>query len=375
MGRQNAATLGNDKSLALAAQNLWQPLHSRVRQVLRERILTSFQHGQRFYSERELIQELGVSQPTIRRALTDLAKEGYLLPDPRRGFFVQHHADVSYVGLVKPIWESSTPIEQGSGYSAICRARNYTFVSHALHKGDKVEDILRSIQNKPSEERILMSGLTSEFVLELGLRLQSEGYQHVVIGSKIPGFTGSSVGLDHEVGVDQIVDHLTSLGHERIAFMVNEPKILLITSLRAETVQRRLEQRKLTKSQIVFCETQNWENSFEAAYHKTHELLNSKPRPTAIVPLSGVGAWAVLRYAIEHKIDVPRQLSIVSFDPMINAALLPVPMTELTFSQTELATKAIDLLWADSVAPHHANIASCLVVRKSTGQAPATLVF
>ena len=40
--------------------------------------------------------------------------------------------------------------------------------------------------------------------------------------------------------MDQILDHLTGLGHERILFMVNEPRNLLFTSLRSEVVQRKL---------------------------------------------------------------------------------------------------------------------------------------
>ena len=78
-----------DLKLSLAAGELKQPLHVKVRQILREQILTEFKHGQRFYSERELMQKLNVSQATVRRAIQDLVGEGYLQTDPRRGFFIQ----------------------------------------------------------------------------------------------------------------------------------------------------------------------------------------------------------------------------------------------------------------------------------------------
>lgn len=369
MGMQDGvASVKSNRSLALAAESLRQPLHSRVRQLLRERILSSFQHGQRFYSERELIQELNVSQPTVRRALSDLANEGFLVPDPRRGFFVRHHSEQRSVGIIRPLRESLAPSEEFTSYFAACRELDCRFASHPLQQNDTIEDVFRSIQNKPSEERMLITGFTGEFTLELSSRLRAEGYRHVVVGPTIPGYVGKSLGWNHELEVEQIIDHLTELGHEEIVFMVNEPRTLLITSLRAEMVRRKLEEKRYAKCKLVFCETQSWDDSFEAAYRKTHEILKTKKRPTAIVPLSGVGAWAVLRYAVEHDIAVPDELSIVSFDPMTNAALLPVPMTELTFSQAERAMKAVSLLWSDDEGAQHHCIPSCLVVRKSTAR-------
>jgi LacI family transcriptional regulator len=351
-----------DIKLTLAANELKQPLHVKVRQILREQILTDFKHGQRFYTERELMQKLRVSQATVRRAVQDLVGEGYLQTDPRRGFFVQRHQEVYYVGLVTPARGNHLETE----YIALCRRHNYVLNVHAFHESETVDDIMRLIRHKPSKERILMMGLTVELTLELGSRMQSEGYQHIVVGAKLAGFTGGSLSLDHEGEVDQILDYLTGLGHERICFIVNEPKNLLITSLRAEAVKKKLKQRNLVKSQLIYCDTRNWGNSFEAAYKKTREVMNIAPAPTAIVPLSGVGAWAVLRYAIEHEIKVPQQLSIVCFDPMANAELLPIPLTELVFSQEEMAERALKLLWSDQAASSNELVVPKLMVREST---------
>lgn len=351
--------------LTLAASELKQPLHIRVRQILRERILTDFKHGQRFYSERELMQKLGVSQATIRRALSDLVGEGYLQTDPRRGFFVQRLEQVKYVGMITPA-SGSRLVAASAEYAEICRQHNYILNIYGFHKTDTVDDIMRSLQRKPSEERIILMGLTVDLTLELGLRLKSEGYQHIVVGSRISGFTGGSVSQDHDSEVDLILDYLTKLGHRRILFLVNEPKNLLITNLRAEKIQQKIEQRNLAETQLVFCDTRNWGDSFEAAYKKVDTIMQSKPVPTAIVPLSGVGAWAVLRYAVEHHIRVPQQLSIVSFDPMINSDLLPIPLTELTFSHEERAEKALKILWSEQ-AQSNELVTSKLVPRASTG--------
>ncbi len=355
----------HDLKLVLAANELKQPLHVKVRQILREQILNDFQHGQRFYTERELMQKLTVSQATVRRALQDLVNEGYLQTDPRRGLFVQQHQAVRHVGLITPK-QAEHLAEVATEYGTVCRRDNLSLNIYGFLKDETPEDIVRMIQHKPSEERILLVGLTVELTLKLGNLLQSNGYQHVVTGAKLTGFTGGSVSLDHEGEVDQIIDCLTGLGHERICFVVNEPRNLLITSLRAEAVQKKLIQRNLTKAQLIFCETRNWEDSFQAAYEKTKEIMQAKQPPTAIVPLSGAGAWAVLRFAVERGIKVPEELSIICFDPMANTKILPIPLTELVFPQEALAEKAVKLLWSEQSCNGHELVTPTLLVRAST---------
>ncbi|MDR1190370.1 MAG: GntR family transcriptional regulator [Verrucomicrobiales bacterium] len=360
-------------NLSLAASELKQPLHVKVRQLLRERILNDFQHGQRFYSERGLMQKLNVSQSTVRRALTDLVDEGYLLSDPRRGLFVRRVADGRYVGLISPSGSGSRLAMAHSDAAVICRERNFSLNTYGFNKTDTAELIVKQLRYKPSEERILLTGLTVELALKLDLALKLAGYRHVMLGSDIPGFSSGLVSLDHETEVEMILDYLLKLGHRRIAFMINEPKILLTTNQRMEKIQRKLKERGLVEAQLVSCDTPNWSDSFEAAYRKTHTLMQGENRPTAIVPLSGVGSWAVLRYAVEHHIKVPQQLSIISYDAMSHAELLPVPMTEMTFSAEERVSTALDILWSEPASTRHAFVAPQLIVRASTGPAPKSL--
>ena len=90
-------------------------------------------------------------------------------------------------------------------------------------------------------------------------------------------------------------------------------------------------------------------------------------RPTAIVPLSGVGAWAVLRFAMLNGIKVPDELSIVSFDPVANSHILPIPLSGLTFSYLERAEQALEMLWQDGISPLHEVVRARLVPELSSG--------
>lgn len=66
------------------------PLYYQIRETLRNRIVRGdFEPGEKIPTEEELREEFGVSQITVRRALTDLTREGILERIPGKGTFVQ----------------------------------------------------------------------------------------------------------------------------------------------------------------------------------------------------------------------------------------------------------------------------------------------
>ncbi len=71
----------NDSSL--------QPRYEQMYRIVRERILAGqYQVGERIPSEKELIEEFGVSRITSKKALDMLVQEGMIHRQPGRGSFV-----------------------------------------------------------------------------------------------------------------------------------------------------------------------------------------------------------------------------------------------------------------------------------------------
>ncbi len=161
------------------------------------------------------------------------------------------------------------------------------------------------------------------------------------------------------------VDHLLSLGHRRITFIVNEPTSLDAIRLRLAAIRQVIEEKELNEAVVLDCDLRLWDDSFDAAYNKMDEVMALSPRPTAICPLSAAGTWAVLRYLTKNRVRVPDDISLCSFDDLPISEHCYPTMTSITCSP-ELEKKALDILWSDDNQVHKAIISCRLIVREST---------
>ena len=65
------------------------PLYQQIKQKLLEDIQSGvLEPNTRLPSERQLVEQFGVSRITVRQALSELVQEGYLYTQPAKGFFV-----------------------------------------------------------------------------------------------------------------------------------------------------------------------------------------------------------------------------------------------------------------------------------------------
>jgi len=98
-------------------------------------------------------------------------------------------------------------------------------------------------------------------------------------------------------------------------------------------------------------------------------LLDRADRPTAILALSDVQAIGVLRAAAERGIDVPRDLSVVGFDDIPQAAATTPGLTTVSQPHEEKGRAAVRLLVAGARTEDSILLPCDLVVRASTAPA------
>ncbi|WP_097328077.1 LacI family DNA-binding transcriptional regulator [Paractinoplanes atraurantiacus] len=192
------------------------------------------------------------------------------------------------------------------------------------------------------------------------------GLPAVTLG--LPGEPGQlpSVWADDAEAMTTIVDYLAALDHRRIAHVAGPP-VYQHTARRAAALRAQVTERGLHAGESV---PTDFSDAQGAA--ATRALLSRAERPTAIVYDSDLMAAAGLGVALEMGIEVPRQLSIVSFDDSVLTRIVHPALTCLSRDTHALGAQvATTLLEAIADASFRESVRTetpHLVVRGSTAR-------
>ena len=160
----------------------------------------------------------------------------------------------------------------------------------------------------------------------------------VVIHASESDFEGkiSSIICDNFDGLNQAVDHLQSLGHERIGFVLEKKDSFSEAKVRAGIFEQVMKGRGLPfdSESIIYAET-DW-----SGLEKNLKVTKC----TAVVTSSETVASQVVRVAREHGIDIPNDLSVVGFDSTEFCDGLSPKLTAINQPLTRMGSAAVDLL-------------------------------
>jgi LacI family transcriptional regulator/LacI family xylobiose transport system transcriptional regulator len=175
-----------------------------------------------------------------------------------------------------------------------------------------------------------------------------------------------SVGVANWHGATTAVQHLIDLGHRRIGMLAGRSSSL------AGSARLHGYRAVLAETGIAFepALVRSTDFDFGEALRAACILLDQPGRPTALFAASDVQALGVLEAARRLRISVPRQLSVVSFDDTLVAAMASPPLTAVRQPFGALGQEATHVLLnlADGKSPATARkeLATELVVRRST---------
>ena len=160
----------------------------------------------------------------------------------------------------------------------------------------------------------------------------------VVVGRTDELDEADTVNVDDAVGAKLAVDHLVSLGHERIA--------LIDGGSSAGAPERAQGYADAMRSHGLEAHIRVARGDFTEAggAAAAHELLDGGERPTAIFAgndLSAVGAFDVL---MDRGLAIPDDMSLVGFDNTALAAMAHLALTTVDQPTFDLGAAALDLL-------------------------------
>ena len=190
----------------------------------------------------------------------------------------------------------------------------------------------------------------------------------VVIGRPARATSVDSVADDDAAGALAVVQHCAALGHRRIAHIDGGEG--------AGATERRAGYEAAMRKLRLSAEINIARGAYtEAGGHQgARELLDQKPRPTAIFAANDLAAIGALNAIEEHGLRVPEDVSVVGYDNTSLAAMRHVSLTTVHQPKHDIGQMAMELLVermeGARVKPRRVVLAPTLVVRTTTGPPP-----
>jgi DNA-binding LacI/PurR family transcriptional regulator len=228
---------------------------------------------------------------------------------------------------------------------------------------------------RPYEELIL-TGRVDGFVLsdtneddERVRYLLDSGFPFVAFGRANEAWDFPYVDVDGAAGMRQAVEHLLSLGHQRIGF-IGWPETSLVGHYRCQGYLTALRAAGISCDPRWIIRT---EHSEAAGRRAMHTLLDLSPdhQPTAVVAVSDLMAIGAVNAIYEAGFRPGTDVAVVGFDDIPTAQYLRPPLTTLRQPISEVGERVVNMLLNsikdEELTERTVLLAPRLIVRESSG--------
>jgi LacI family transcriptional regulator len=305
-------------------------------------------------------------KPETREHIQAIAKQMNYRPDPFARSLAGRRSYL--IGLLYDNPSSNYIMEILTGVVAACDENHYGVVLHPLscEHPDFVPVVERLIRTSKLDGLILTPPITDhEQLLDL---LDSRSVNYSCVS---PRFGTGRIGvyLDEHQAVLDLMQHLFSLGHTRIAHIKGYP------SHGAAEWRLNGYRSALRRAGIAYEPdlVQEGRFTFESGVAATERLLSLPSPPTAIFAGNDDTAAGVMRVILERGIRIPEEMSVCGFDNLpMSRQIFPALTTVHQPTRAMGHTVTVQLLQSLR-ARHEASMIKMpyeLIFRESTGPAP-----
>lgn len=241
-------------------------------------------------------------------------------------------------------------------------------VSSTVHDAERMKlAVRRMIERRVDGVAILTFGMEESLLEDLKVRKVPLAF--VDVG---PARTGViNIGIEYEPGLRQAVEHLATLGHERIAYIAGPANVKSAVKRREVFLHAAAAIGLEVSPELVV----QGDHTAHGGRVAAQSLLAMRNGPSAIICSNDLTALGAMRSAYDAGIRIPGDLSLVGFDDIWLSEYLSPPLTTVQMSQAELARLAFHALLKEAQRDEHPPSGSQyilptrLVVRGSTGRA------
>jgi DNA-binding LacI/PurR family transcriptional regulator len=333
---------------------------------------------------RDIARLSGVSQSTVSRVLNDAptrvpiaertrervlgaARQLGYRPNPlARGL---RGAATMLIGAV--VRDITDPFFGGAieALSIEARARGYNvMLGHAHGRADEALALAAVLETRHCDAIVLLGDMQGQPRLLDDLKRSIVPVVALWQGSS--DLAVPTVNVDNKAGIDEALEHLVGLGHERIAFIAG--RMLGDIREREAAFVEFMEGRFGKAPQVYIRHTAN---TAAGGAEALEWLLSLEQPPSAIVCSTDTLAFGVLHTAHLRGRRVPGDLSVVGFDDVLLASHTVPALTTLRMPISDIVAHGLDLAiglarqTSPSTAPPVKILPPKLIVRQSTGPA------
>lgn len=190
----------------------------------------------------------------------------------------------------------------------------------------------------------------------------------MVITGKLDGTNCYQVQIDAETAMELLMNHLTGLGHKKIA-LVGGSREVISTYIKYQQYLNILK-----RNGIPFQEEYIIDGSYnyQSGYEGMSQLFKNPVLPTAVIAINDFSAAGIVRCIIDHGYRIPEDISVVSYDNTLIAELQVPKLTSIDYNYETFGKMLVDTAISaieNGDKPFLQKVKPTLVIRESSGPA------
>lgn len=276
-----------------------------------------------------------ISEATCKKVLDAAKKYNYYPNKLARGLKLEKSETL---GLIIPDIANPFFASIGKIIETESRKHGYSIIlSDSLDNDSSEEDLLLLLAGR-KVDGIILAPVGKKYGHIIAL--QQKGIPIVVIDRYFPDIQIPYITTDNYSGAFEAVEYFIQQGHKKIACIQG------IRGISTNTDRVKGYKDALKKYHIPVDNNLIVGNNFsiENGYAQTRKLFEQEKQFTAILSLSNLSALGVIQALSEKGLDIPNDISLISFDEQPYSAYLACPMTTIKQRGEEIATMAVHTL-------------------------------
>jgi len=307
-----------------------------------------------------------ISAETQERVRLAAGQQGIVVNEVARGLRLR---TTQTIGLIIPDVSNPFFAALARQVEHLARAKGYSvLLADSQENADVEAESVRLMRSRRVDGLVIAPvGVDSSRLRPLG----AESLPLVLVDRIPADYNGPGITCDNQEAARMAVRHLLDHGHRRIACLQGLPQSS-VNQDRVLGYRQALQEAGIpTDDQLLIGDGYAIETG-RAAVHQLFEPAHG--RPTALLALGNLIALGALQALRVLHLQVPSQVSLISFDEQPWAELIDPPLTTLSQPVEALAAQAMDLLFlqfqSDTELPQSRTLLPVSLIQRSSVTAP-----